>query len=311
MTLQLPFREFEKTEVATRDIVRKHKDVIMGRQTYKVKVSAIQVRDGFNARKSYGDIQELANMIEVNGIITPLTVDILKDGTIFVERGHRRLAALKLLFEKYVENSLFDYVECFVNSNTTTELDRIKAIYTSNTIQPLSPVENAEVVKRLKVYYELTHEEIAKELGISRQSVDNYAKIADLPDDIKQALSDQRISLNNALSVMRKLKDDVQRAEAFENLLSGKTTNLNSSPSSGLPGKEIEESPEEENEKLDTTSKEVAALNECITMLDKLIVKCQPFKEVNEQFVQDVEYLTGAILHRIQETREYLLKTQC
>lgn len=311
MTLQLPFREFEKTEVATRDTVRKHDSVIMGRQTYKIKVSAIQVRDGFNARKSYGDIQELANMIEANGVISPLTVDILKDGTIFVERGHRRLAALKLLFEKYEENNLFDYVECFVNSATTTELDRIKAIYTSNTIQPLSPVENAEVVKRLKVYYELTNEKIAQELGISRQSVDNYAKIADLPDDIKQALNDHRVSLNNALSIMRTLKNDVERVAAFEALLSGKTTNLNSSPSSGLAGKEIKDDPEEEDEKLTTTSKEVEGLNECITMLDKLTVKCQPFKEVNEQFVQDAEYFISAILHRIEETREYLLKTQC
>lgn len=311
MTLQLPFREFEKTEVATRDIVRKHESVIMGRQTYKIKVSAIQVRDGFNARKSYGDIQELADMIEANGIITPLTVDILKDGTIYVERGHRRLAALKLLFEKYEENSLFDYVECFVNSATTTELDRIKAIYTSNTIQPLSPVENAEVVKRLKVYYELTNEKIAQELGISRQSVDNYAKIADLPDDVKQALNDHRVSLNSALSVMRKLKDEVERAAAFENLLSGKTTNLNASASSGLIGSEIKDDPEEEDEKLTTTSKEVEGLNECITMLDKLTVNAQPFKEVNEQFVQDLEYFISAIAHRIEETRKYLLKTQC
>jgi KorB domain. len=85
----------------------------------------------------------------------------------------------------------------------------------------------------------MKHEEIASQLGISRQSVDNYAKIAELPDDVKQGLTDNRISLNSALSIMRKLKDEVQRAEAFENMLSGKTTKITSSPVDSNPFKNI------------------------------------------------------------------------
>ena len=305
---QLPFKEFEKSEIATRDIVRKHESVTMSRQTYQIKIAAIQVREGFNARKFYTGIEELADMIFANGIVTPLNVDILKDGTIYVERGHRRLAALKLLQERH--GDYMEYVECFVNNSNTTELERLKAIYTSNTIQPLSPVENAEVVNRLKVYYELNHQQIAAELGISRQSVDNYAKIAELPDDVKQGLADERISLNSALSIVRKLKDDVVRAEAFENLLSGKNTNLNSSASVGVIGKEIKEDPEEDNEQLTTDSEQVTSLNECIGMLDKMTVKCAPLKESNEQFVQDMEYYISAILHRIEETKKHLIKTQ-
>ena len=313
MTTQLPFKEFEKSEIATRDIVRKHEAIKMSRQTYQIKVSSIQVRDGFNARKNYTGIEELADMIFSNGIVTPLNVDILKDGTIFVERGHRRLAALKLLQEKLVgdeDGDNFDYVECFVNNTNTTELERLKAIYTSNTIQPLSPVENAEVVNRLKVYYEFTHQQIAEQLGISRQSVDNYAKIAELPDDVKYGLAHNDISLNTALSIMRKLKNDVERASAFECALSGKNTSLNSSASSGLIGKEIKEDPEEDNEQLTTDSEQVTSMNECIGMLDKMTVKCAPLKESNEQFVQDMEYYISAILHRIEETKKHLIKTQ-
>lgn len=304
---QLPFKEFEKSEIATREIVRKHEDVTMSRQTYQIKISAIQVREGFNARKIYTGIEELADMILANGIVTPLTVDILKDGTIYVERGHRRLAALKLLQER---DDSFEYVECFVNNTNTTELERLKAIYTSNTIQPLTPVENAEVISRLKIYYEFTHQQIAEQLGISRQSVDNYAKIAELPDDVKYGLAHNDISLNTALSIMRKLKDDVERAAAFENALSGKTTSLNSSASSGLIGKEIKENPEEDDEQLTTDSEQVTSLNECIGMLDKMVVKCAPLKESNDQFVQDMEYYISAILHRIEETKKHLIKTQ-
>ena len=317
MTTQLPFKEFEKSEIATRDIVRKHEAITMSRQTYQIKIASIQVREVFNARKVYTGIEELADMLESNGVITPLTVDMLKDGRIYVERGHRRLKALLLLRDRYREANRifeflerFEYVECFVNTSNTTELERLKAIYTSNTIQPLSPVENAEVVNRLKVYYEFTHQQIAEQLGISRQSVDNYAKIAELPDDVKYGLAHNDISLNTALSIMRKLKNDVERASAFECALSGKNTNLNSSASSGLIGKEIKEDPEEDNEQLTTDSEQVTSMNECIGMLDKMTVKCAPLKESNEQFVQDMEYYISAILHRIEETKKHLIKTQ-
>jgi len=318
-SLQLPFMEIEKEEMAVRQDVRNNPEIIKARETYKVPVASINVREGFNARKFYTGIEELADMVEANGVITPITIDVLKDGRIYVERGHRRLKALRLLRDRYLEANRiheflerFEYVECFVNKSSVTELDRIKALYTSNHICPLSPVENSEVVNRMKVYYSMKHEEIASQLGISRQSVDNYAKIAELPDDVKQGLTDNRISLNSALSIMRKLKDEVQRAEAFENMLSGKTTKITSSPVDSNPFKNINkdalvEDPEKEDDKLKNTSQEVEEVNNCIQMVDKISVMSD---KAEKQMASDIQFLTSSIQRKLEVIRDYLIKSQ-
>ena len=328
--IELPYEEIKKSDIAPRDLVRTMKDKISShRQTFKIKLDAIEFRSGFNKRRKYNKIEELAASIKANGIVTPLHVDILKNGKIYVERGHRRIMALLFLKDQFesegqLEQFLnrFVYVECFVNSTDTTELDRIKGFRTSNEFEPFSPVENADIVMMLKDHYGMSHHEIAKDLGISRQSVDNYAKISVLPDDIKQSLSDGNMSLNEALRSAKRLKDANDSIDDIQQETSAKGTNVkNSAPSNGPrlsdigDNEEIDDErksaqAEKEDSKLDTTSAEVMMMQESIQMVDKLTVMIERLFDTHPQFVGDANKLMVAIQYRLETTKNYLIKTQ-
>lgn len=322
--LELPFVEFKKDDIASRQDVRDNKSIVQATGVYKILLDEIKFREGFNVRKKYTGLEELADSIDANGVVTPLTVDILKDGRIYLERGNRRLNALLLLRERYEVDGNYDgfyerfkYIECFVNGKNVTELDRIKALYTSNHFEPFSPVENAEVVHRLKKYYGYTHEQISKELGMSRQSVDNYAKIAELPDDVKQALNDNRMSLNTALSVMRKFKDDIERAEEFERVMSGNGKNLNAKPSNtpkdntgDINDDDLLKGDSEINDGLNNNSEEVTALNQAMGLMDKATLVADTLKANNPKEVDDINGLLTTALRQIEEVRDYLIKMQ-
>lgn len=327
VALQLPFPELEKKDIAIRNDLRsdEFKHIIQTTGTYRIDITHIVERPGFNVRRVYNGLEELADSIDANDLETPLTVDVMKDGTVYVERGHRRLRALRILYERYLERDevelfkeRFGLIDCFVNPNTTTELERIKGLYSSNHFSPLSPVENSDIVQRLKLYYEYTHDQIAKELGMSRQSVDNYAKIAELPDNIKQALMDNAMSLNAALRVIRQVKDAEERAQVFEEMMSAKTTNVknmntggnNERDMGGPLGENSDDDIEEEMKDFDTTSEEVEGMNECIQMLDKVTVMIARLNDTHPALVLDIDPLLGATRIRCEKTRDYLIKTQ-
>ena len=57
----------------------------------------IEATEGFNCRTKYADIEELAESIKLQGLITPLTVTKNGGDTYKLVSGYRRLNALKLL----------------------------------------------------------------------------------------------------------------------------------------------------------------------------------------------------------------------
>src|SRR5438128_1248833 len=95
--LGLPYAEI--TSVATRKIVRANVQR-GGRETVFVDIDNISIREGFNLRKVYTGIADLAKFILSNGLPGPLVIDMLPDGTCFIEQGHRRYKALKKIQEK-------------------------------------------------------------------------------------------------------------------------------------------------------------------------------------------------------------------
>lgn len=329
---ELPFEEFKTEEIAVRSDIRASTDFIKNSvAVYKIKFEKILERPGFNARHNYEGLEELADSIFSNDLKTPLTVDFLKDGRVYVERGHRRLRAIAILKKRFEDagsisdfEERFGWIECFINTNQVTELDRIKAIYTSNHFFPLSPLENSEIIMRLKRHYNYTHDQISKELGISRQSVDNYAKIAELSEETQTALKTGDVSLNQCLSILRKVKSDEERQEAFQALLSGKGTNLNSKPSQKQPSgmsdfKDTDGKNNAEDDDIgdgnNSTSDEVQAVNECIQMIDKTDYNLGEIEKGIENdsslaIARDCHALIESTQKRLEMLKKYLIKTQ-
>jgi hypothetical protein len=224
-TLQgLPYKELGKG--ANRITIREsNKEVgaTLSRETYMIPFDRIFRRDGFNTRDFLPNIEPMAKDMEANGLITPLTVDLVTGGEqgpiYYVEMGHRRYGALTLLKEMGLLNRLDlpgirdGKVECFVNKTDVDELTRITRIFSSNHHEPLTPLEISRVCDRLKRYFNLPHAAIAARLGMSRQMVDNYILIANATDDVKEAIKGGQLKLTAAIELIRTVQDSTKQAE--------------------------------------------------------------------------------------------------
>ena len=71
------------------------------KDSYKVLPENIKIREGFNIRIDYGNIEELAQSILENGVKVPLiAMWIAKDNYWLLNQGHRRLKAVQLLHSR-------------------------------------------------------------------------------------------------------------------------------------------------------------------------------------------------------------------
>jgi len=180
----------------------------------------ISFRPGYNKRRDYGDVRDLADWIKAhdNKLPEPLKLDCLEDGRIWVDEGHRRVRAVELL----ISEGSFDpkeKVEFFPNNNKVTEYQRMTMQYISNNgSKRFTVLEAAEVAFDLKYNYgkELTDEEVAKDMGVSRQTITNYIQIASAPDDIKNEIMRGDHSATDALALIRRQRKDKKQAESKE-----------------------------------------------------------------------------------------------
>lgn len=156
----------------------------------------IQVEDGFNVRVDYGDIQALSISIAENGVRVPLRGYKKGDGYVITD-GHRRYKAIMLLVEQGTEIR----VPMLTEKNPSVE-QRIIDMYICNDGKKLTPLEEAEIVKRLHTLG-LTSKEIATKLGCTEAHVCNMRAIADLPTKLKNRIKGNEISSTLVLTVMR------------------------------------------------------------------------------------------------------------
>ena len=127
-----------------------------------------------NVRVETGDVSTLAANIDRFGLINPLLVTVTEDGDPFsgyvLVAGHRRLAAVaELGWEK---------VPCTVDEHLTNASDIIAVQYAENMERKdLTAFEQAQVAWDLKLEG-LNQNGVAKAMGLTKQDVSEYQKIA-------------------------------------------------------------------------------------------------------------------------------------
>jgi len=220
LQLQLPYAEI--TKVANRAFLRNNKETFTQtpRASFKMPLSKILERDGFNSRIVYEGIEELAEDIFLRGLDEPMVLDIMEDGIGFIDEGHRRYRALQLLLtqEKIDKEYL---VEFYPNKAGVTELDRMVRQITSNVNlkKDLKVYEKAKVawnVKNLYTENPLSHEEVGRLLHISRQTIDNLIKIAEADDALKNTMVEKDLNLKDCLALVKeeaRLKKQADKVE--------------------------------------------------------------------------------------------------
>lgn len=161
------------------------------------------------------ELEELTESIRQHGIIQPLVVTPRPDGNFEIVAGERRLRAAKLLN--------LPNVPVIVRPAAGGRDKLVLALIENLQREDLNPMEEARAYQRLSQEFSLTQEEIAKKVGKSRPAVANTVRLLELPEEIRQAVADGRLSAGSARAILG-LNDDKSRLAFFRKMMAGNKT---------------------------------------------------------------------------------------
>ena len=138
-------------------------------------------------------LEELAKSIEQNGIIQPILVRPMSDGSYQLIAGERRWRAARMAGLHEVPVTIREM---------TDEEASVFALIENLQREDLSPVEEAEGLKSLIESYGFTQEEAADRVGKSRTAVTNTLRLLKLPSPVLQILSEGKITAGHARALL-------------------------------------------------------------------------------------------------------------
>lgn len=160
-------------------------------------------------RKNFSDeaITALAESIRDHGMLQPILVRPMEDGSYRIVAGERRWRAARMLG--------LDEVPVNIKEMTDTEAAQL-ALIENLQRENLNPVEEAMGFKELIEKYSMTQDAVAKTIGRSRSSVSNSMRILALPDRILNMVEDGELSLGHAKALLSFENEDLMIATAVK-----------------------------------------------------------------------------------------------
>lgn len=159
-------------------------------------------------------IEELAQSIRANGIIQPLVVRKMPNGSYQLIAGERRLRASKLAGLKQIP-----IVVRRSTDREALELALIENIQRQN----LNCIDEALAYFQLIQDFSLTQEEVAQRVGKDRTTVSNFLRLLRLPEAIIDDLKRQILSFGHGKALLGLEDNDLRlraRAQIVEKRLS-------------------------------------------------------------------------------------------
>ena len=157
-----------------------------------------QPRREFNQSK----LLELSTNIATHGVLQPLLVRPLDNGSYQIVAGERRWRAARLAEVKEVPVYIRDLSDIEV-----AQMALVENLQREN----LNPIEEAEAYSRLAADFNMTHDEIAAKVGKSRSQISNSLRLLKLTDYTKKLLIKGKLSTGHG-----KLLASVENAENQE-----------------------------------------------------------------------------------------------
>jgi ParB family transcriptional regulator, chromosome partitioning protein len=144
----------------------------------------------------------LAASIEASGVVQPLLVRPLPDGSYELVAGERRWRA--------AQQAGIEKVPAVVRDQE--EAERLQAALIENMVrEDLNPVEEARACDALVRDLGLTKEELARRVGRSRPAVSNLIRLLELPDEALQLLEAGDLSEGHGKALLGVPGNDVRR----------------------------------------------------------------------------------------------------
>ena len=151
-----------------------------------------------------GQLGELAASIAVHGILQPIVVRSLADGTYQLIAGERRLRAARI--------AGLTTIPAVVRDDSGAETSLELALIENLQREDLNPIETALAYRELIDRFGMTHDAVARQVGKSRVAVSNALRLLDLAPETRQAIVEGRISEGHGRALAAITIPELQRA---------------------------------------------------------------------------------------------------
>ncbi|WP_426701403.1 ParB/RepB/Spo0J family partition protein [Rhodanobacter sp. Col0626] len=151
-----------------------------------------QIQPGkYQPRRHWNDeaLDELAASIKAQGLIQPVVVRELGPNSYELIAGERRWRA--------AQRAQLGEIPALIKK-VSEEAVPAMALIENIQRQDLTPLEEADALKRLIDDFDLTHQQAADAVGRSRASVSNMLRLTEMPESIKRLLDDGKLEMGHA-----------------------------------------------------------------------------------------------------------------
>lgn len=177
-----------------------------------------QPRQAFDEEK----LQELTESVRSHGVLQPLVVRALENGTFQIVAGERRWRAARL--------ASFERVPVVVKDLSDAQSLEV-ALIENIQREDLNPLEEAEAYRQLLDEHGLTQEQLSKRVGRQRSTVANALRLLKLPDELQKLILNGSLMMGHAralvgldsataqLAIARKVVRDGMSVRACEEIV--------------------------------------------------------------------------------------------
>ena len=153
-----------------------------------IEINPFQPRSEFDIEA----LEQLAKSIKIHGLVQPITVRHMGDGSYQIISGERRVRASRMMGLKDIPA----YIR-LADDQGMLEMALIENIQRKD----LNPLEIAFSYQRLMSECDITHEEVAERVSKKRSTVSNYLRLLRLPPAVQHAVREEKISMGHARSI--------------------------------------------------------------------------------------------------------------
>ena len=149
----------------------------------------------YQPRRQFDDVQlnELAQSIQVNGLLQPIIVRLNDDQRYEIIAGERRFRAVELLNWEKIPAIVRDY-----SNQESAALALIENLQRED----LNPIEEAQAYQQLEQMEQLPQKDLARKLGKSQSYVANKLRLLKLAQSVQQAIITGTISQRHGRALL-------------------------------------------------------------------------------------------------------------
>ena len=159
-------------------------------------------------RKDFDEerLEELVESIRTLGLVQPITVEPLGDGTYQIIAGERRWRA--------AQRAGLQEIPVYIRTTNASERRELTLIENIQR-QDLNAIEVALAYQEILESQQLTQEELARRIGKKRSSIANYLRLLRLPAEIQLGLTQRLIDMGHARALLQ-VEDPERQMELYQ-----------------------------------------------------------------------------------------------